>query len=234
MVGAGGIGAPAAWALAEAAQPIALTVIDDDVVELSNLHRQILYEDADVGRPKLEALSRALRASYPGLSLATIEGRALPETVMDLVTQATVILDACDNYATRFLLADAARLAGRPIVHAASVRWSATVMAVGPAGRPCYRCLFEDLPSGEAVDCATAGVAGPVCGVAGAVAADRVLRILEGDATAYGSIVSYDGWRDRLREVAVAPRSACALCGDVASIGDIDASRYLAPVCSLG
>lgn len=231
MVGAGGIGAPAAIALGEAGLS-RLTVIDDDVVEISNLHRQILFDDDDVGRPKLEALARALVVRFPDLELETIARRALPTTVLGLVERASLVVDATDNFATRFLLADAAHLAGVPVVHAAAVRWQATVMAAPPDGAPCYRCLFEDIPSGEAIDCATAGVAGPVCGVAGALAAEAALQILDGERQVYGVITSYDGWTDRLRRTAVSARADCSLCGPRAAISSILGERYTQPECS--
>lgn len=230
LVGAGGIGAPAAWALAEAGVR-ALTVIDEDTVELSNLHRQILFDDDDIGRPKLDAFVRALGRRFPALEVTALAGRALPDNALELCARSACVLDATDNFATRFMLADAARLAGVPIVHAASVRWHATVMAVLPRGRPCYRCLFEDLPSGAVIDCATAGVVGPVCGVAGAVAADRALRLCAGDPSAAGSIVTYDGLCDRLREVPVARRADCALCGESAEIGSVVMERYMGAAC---
>ena len=106
-------------------------------------------------------------------------------------------------------------------------------MALPAAGRPCYRCLFEDVPGGEAPDCASAGVVGPVCGVAGALAADRALRILAGDASAHGHIVTYDGRRDVLRSVPVPARPGCPLCGPARAIETIEASRYLAPSCGV-
>jgi molybdopterin/thiamine biosynthesis adenylyltransferase len=230
LVGAGGIGAPAALALA-ASGVRALRVADDDRVELSNLHRQILFTDADVGRPKLDAFAEALRGRWPGLEIELHRGRALPHTVAGLVAGAAVVVDATDNFASRFLLADACALAGVPVVHAAAVRWSATVMAVSAHGRPCYRCLFEDVPQGDAPDCASAGVAGPVCGVAGALAADRALRVLAGDDGAYGSIVTFDGRSDRLRSVAVRARRACALCGEAPTLRDLDPGRYVSRAC---
>jgi molybdopterin/thiamine biosynthesis adenylyltransferase len=226
MIGAGGIGAPAAWALAEAGIR-RLRVADEDVVELGNLHRQILFDDDDLGRPKLEALEAALGAR--GMHVVGTRSLALPDNVRQLLAGASVVIDATDNFASRFMLADAAHLEGVPIVHAAAVRWQATVLAVSPTGRPCYRCLFEDLPPpGQVVvDCASAGVAGPVCGVAGAIAADRVLRVLGGDDSAFGHIVTFDGRRDRLRSVALMPRADCDLCGITANIGSIEASRYM-------
>jgi molybdopterin/thiamine biosynthesis adenylyltransferase len=232
LVGAGGIGAPVGLALA-AAGLRRLRVADDDRVERSNLHRQILFGDADVGRPKLDAFAAELARRHPGIEIELHRGRARPDSAAALVAGASLVVDATDNFPTRFLLADACALAGVPVVHAAAVRWTATVMAVAPGGAPCYRCLFEDVPGPGAPDCATAGVVGPVCGVSGAIAADRALRILAGDASAYGSIVTYDGKRDRLRSVAVPARAACPLCGDARSIRDLEPGRYVAPVCAL-
>jgi molybdopterin/thiamine biosynthesis adenylyltransferase len=230
LVGAGGIGAPAAWALA-AAGVRRLTVVDDDAVELSNLHRQILFDDEQVGQPKGAAFASALGRRFSGLDIQVVEGRALPDTVLQLLQGADVVIDATDNFPSRFLLADAARIVGVPIVHAAAVRWQATVMAVPASGRPCYRCLFEDIPAGVGIDCATAGVAGPVCGVSGAIAADRALRLLAGDGQVGAHIVTYDGLRDRLRSVPVAPRQDCPLCSSSASISAVEANRYTGQSC---
>jgi molybdopterin/thiamine biosynthesis adenylyltransferase len=232
LVGAGGIGAPAALALA-AAGVGAIRVADDDRVELSNLHRQILFSDADVGRPKLDAFADVLRGRFPATTIELHRGRALPGTAAALVRDAAVVVDATDNFASRFLLADACALAGVPVVHAAAVRWTATVMAVSAAGRPCYRCLFEDPPAGDAPDCATAGVAGPVCGVAGALAADRALRVLAGEPSVFGAIVTFDGRRDQLRSVPVRARRACPLCGDTRALHDLDPQRYQPRTCEL-
>jgi molybdopterin/thiamine biosynthesis adenylyltransferase len=227
LVGAGGIGAPAALALA-AAGVRALRVADDDRVEKSNLHRQILFSDEDVGRPKLDAFAAALARRHPGVAVELFRARAQPETAAALVAGAAVVVDATDNFASRFLLADACALAGVPVVHAASVRWQATVMAAAPRGRPCYRCLFEDVPApGVAVpDCGTAGVVGPVCGIAGALAADRAVRVIAGDASAYGTIATFDGLAGVLRAVPVRARRGCPLCGERRTVTDLDPSRY--------
>jgi molybdopterin/thiamine biosynthesis adenylyltransferase len=231
LVGAGGIGAPAALALG-AAGIRSIEIVDDDVVEVTNLHRQILFGAGDVGRPKLEATKEALARRFPRLDVEITRGRFLPSTASALVPRARVVLDATDNFASRFLVADACRVAGVPVVHAAAVRWNATVLAVSGEGRPCYRCIFEDIPKGDAPDCATAGVMGPVCGVAGAVAADRVLAVLRGDPGAFGHVVTFDGTLDRLRRAAVRPRRDCPLCGASASIFAVDPLRYQAESCS--
>jgi len=233
VVGAGGIAAPFGWAIARSGARVSLLVADDDTVDVTNLHRQVLFGPSDVGRPKLDVFRERLEALSPALRVEPVPGRVLPDNAVSLASRVDLVVDASDNFATRFLVADACAIAGRPCVHAAAVRWQATVLAVGASGRPCYRCLFEDLPSGPAPDCATAGVVGPVCGVAGAIAADLALRALRGDAAAMGAVFTYDGLRDRLRRVAVKPRAACALCGQSPAIRSIDASRYEADACSL-
>jgi adenylyltransferase/sulfurtransferase len=232
LVGAGGIGAPAALALA-AGGVRALRVADDDRVDRSNLHRQILFSDQDVGRPKLDAFAEALARRHPGIAVDLFRARAKYDNVAALVEGAAVVVDATDNFASRFLLADACALAGVPVVHAASVRWQATVMAVGPRGRPCYRCLFEDVPAGPAPDCGTAGVVGPVCGVAGALAADRAVRVLAGDASAYGAITTFDALAGALRAVPVRARRGCPLCGERRTVTDLDPSRYPENPCQI-
>jgi len=231
LVGAGGIGAPCAIALA-AAGLRELAVVDDDAVELSNLHRQILFSDGDVGRPKLHAFAAALARRAPELQVIQHATRFLPSTAASLLEGVSVVVDATDNFASRFLIADACAHARVAVVHAAAVRWHATVVAVSALGRPCYRCLFEDLPEGPAPDCASAGVVGPVCGVAGAVAADRALRFLAGDASKTGAVVTYDGLTDVLREVRVKRRADCALCGESPVIRSIEEGRYAAEACA--
>jgi molybdopterin/thiamine biosynthesis adenylyltransferase len=228
IIGAGGLGCPAALALVEAGVG-RLALADDDVVELSNLHRQVLYTDADVGRDKLDAALDALgRYARPGQRLEAVRTRLLPDNARELVRDFDVVLEGADNFATKFLAADACHLEGRPLVHGAAVRFRATVWSVAPEGRPCYRCLFEDLPPPEAgQNCAEAGVLGPVVGLAGALMADLALDTLVG-AARFGTLYAYDGLRDRLREVRVEPRATCPLCGPRASISALDELCYTA------
>jgi len=233
VVGVGGLGCPAALALAEAGVG-RLVLADDDRVELSNLHRQILFDASDVGQDKLEAAERALyrQGARPG-SIELVRSRLLPENARELVRSVDVVLEGADNFATKFLCADACFLERRAVVHGAAVRWNATVLTVAETGTPCYRCLFEDLPSGEAApNCAEAGVIGPVVGFAGALMADRALSVLLGERAVFGNIVSYDGKTDRARSVAVGPRRTCALCGADRTIDSIRYDRYTAPSCA--
>lgn len=231
MVGAGGIGSPCALTLAEAGL-VHLRIADEDVVEITNLHRQILFEDGDVGKSKLEATRAALLARRPEMQIDLREGRALPDTALSLMEGVDVVIDACDNFPTRFLLADAARIAGIPIVHAAAIRWFGTVLAAKAEGAPCYRCLFEDLPEGPAPDCSTGGIVGPVVGVIGALAAEFAISagLDEGRLTAH--IATFDGLRDELRLVEVNPREGCPLCGPNRTIFTLDEARYSGPICA--
>lgn len=231
VVGMGGLGCPAALALAEAGVSC-LVLADDDVVDVTNLHRQILFDEADVGTDKLDAAERTLRRLYPRLDVDRVRSRLLPDNARDLVRQADVVIEGADNYATKFLASDACRLEETPVVHGSAVRWRATAWAVSPAGAPCYRCLFEDVPrAGADVNCAEAGVMGPVVGLAGALLADLGLRVLAGDPTVFGSIHTYDGRRDRLRAVEVPRRPDCPLCG-TQEIFDIDEARYTGQSCA--
>jgi len=231
VIGVGGLGCPVAVVLARAGIG-KLVLADDDVVEVTNLHRQILFSDDDVGRDKLDAASDALRRAGYGGRLELVRSRFLPENARALARSVDVVVEGADNFATKFLAADACRLEGRPVVHGSAVRFRATVWAIGPPGRPCYRCLFEDVPFGEAqANCAEAGVMGPVAGFAGALMAELALRIAC-DEPCFGLVHTYDGSTDRLRSVDIAPRKECPLCGETRSIFDIDETRYTGAVCA--
>jgi len=233
VVGVGGLGCPAALALAKAGIG-RLVLADDDIVEASNLHRQILFSDDDVGTDKLDAAWAALSRLVPdGTRMELVRSRFLPDNSRGLVRSVDIVVEGADNYATKFLVADACMIEKRPVVHGSGVRWRATVWSVRPHGAPCYRCLFEDLPVADAQEtCAEAGVMGPVVGLAGAMMADLALRILSADDSAIGLVHTYDGLLDCLRSVPVAPRADCALCSPRRTIFDIDEARYLGRSCA--
>jgi adenylyltransferase/sulfurtransferase len=232
VVGLGGLGCPAAAILARVPD-LELWLCDDDVVDETNLHRQILYRDRDVGRDKLEAAQQALvSAGADPARLVPVRSRLLPENARTLLRQVDLVLEGSDNFATKFLAADAAHLEAKPVVHGAAVRWVGTAWAVSAAGAPCYRCLFEDVPPGAQQGCSEAGVMGPVVGLCGALLADLALRVLGGDASAFGSLYTYDGQRDQLRQVSAARRPACPLCGSSPTIVEIEELRYTAPSCA--
>jgi molybdopterin/thiamine biosynthesis adenylyltransferase len=229
VVGVGGIGCPASLALAHAGVGT-VGLCDDDRVERANLHRQILFTDADAaaGALKVDAAARALRAIVPTLDVRTHQGRLLPANAVDMVRGYDVVLEGADNYATKFLAADACALAGVRVVHASAVRWVGTALAVGAGGRPCYRCLFEGPPLQRGLDCAQAGVMGPVVGIIAAVQADLALGMIDGVAVE-GQLVTFDGRTDELRRRSIAARADCALCGQVRRIHHIEPPAYAPP-----
>jgi molybdopterin/thiamine biosynthesis adenylyltransferase len=233
VVGAGGLGCPAMIALANAGVG-AIAVADDDVVDASNLHRQILFDEADMGSPKAEAAAYAIQRAVRGVYSYAVGSRVLPHNAVQLMERADVVVEASDNFATKFLVADACAIARVPVVHAAGVRWHGTVMAVGPAGAPCYRCLFEDLPRENAPNCEEAGVMGPVVGVIGALQADLALSLFDGDPVE-GTLVTYDGKTDEVRRRVIGAREDCPLCGRGTNRTDrierIDPERYTMAEC---
>jgi molybdopterin/thiamine biosynthesis adenylyltransferase len=232
VVGLGGLGCPVAAVLARI-DDVELWLCDDDVVDITNLHRQVLYRDEDVGYDKLErAKRRLLNAGVAEERLVLVRSRLLPDNARQLTRQVDLVIEGADNFATKFLAADAAHLEARPIVHGAAIRFVATAWAVQARGAPCYRCLFEDMPPGAQQGCSEAGVMGPVVGLCGALMADLALRVLSGDASVFGKLYGYDGHSDRLREVSVACRPDCALCGASPVIDDIQEIRYTLPSCA--
>lgn len=227
LIGLGGLGCPAALALVRAGVGV-LQMCDDDQVDEANLQRQILYGVRDVGADKLTVAEHALgpEARRSGTRLELVRARFLPENARALAQQADLVIEGADNFATKFLAADACHLEQRPVVHGAGLRWVGTAWSVAAAGRPCYRCLFEDVPSEAQANCDSVGVMGPVVGIVGALMAELALRSLSSGG-ARNELWTLDGKADTLRQVAVSARSSCPLCGDQPSIHEIREARYL-------
>ncbi|MEQ9077017.1 MAG: ThiF family adenylyltransferase [Sandaracinaceae bacterium] len=228
LVGVGGLGSPAARVLARSGVR-RLTVLDDDVVDVSNLHRQILYDDADVGHDKAERAAAKLRAE--GATVAVAKGRLVPDTALALFRDHDLVLEGADNFATKFLAADASALSGVPVVQAGAVRWSGWALATDPGRSACMRCVFEDIPRDRVETCAEAGVIGPVVGVLGALEAALALRLLGGDASAAGELWSYRGLEGSLRASRVRRRPGCPACEG--AIRELSWERYAPPDCAL-
>jgi len=224
LVGIGGLGCPAAIALVRAGVGT-IGIADDDPVEASNLHRQILFREQDIGKPKVEVAATALLRMVPDLRIERHLTRMLPHNAVELASRYDVIVEGSDNFPTKFLAADACRIAKKPIVHAAAVRWHGTALAVGATGGPCYRCLFEDVPRENAPNCVEAGVIGPMVGIVAAVQADLALSILR-DEDVSGTLFTFDGKTLESRRRRIPRRAGCPLCSDTRSIKGIDAARY--------
>lgn len=242
LVGAGGLGCAAAPVLAGFASPLAIEVLDDDQVEASNLHRQVLHRAAEVGQPKADSLARAIArlAGDGGPRALARRVRIDRENALQLLAGADVVIDGSDNFATRFVVNDACVLLGVPLVHAAAIRWQGQLLGIDARrGGPCYRCLFEAPPApAAAASCQEAGVAGPVVGVIGALAAEAALALLDG-ASPYaragqrwlGQLHAYDGLGGELRVIRFARNPACLACGPAPLARLLPPSAYEVPAC---
>ncbi|HEX3901749.1 MAG TPA: HesA/MoeB/ThiF family protein [Polyangia bacterium] len=233
ILGAGGLGCPAALALA-AGGVARIGVVDDDRVDTTNLHRQILFSDADVGEAKATAFARALARRFPTVEVTPHAVRFEVENARALVAAYDVIVDGTDNFAAKFLANDAAVLCGKPLVHGAAVALGGQMLTVPAGGRPCYRCLFEEPPpAGVGPSCAEAGVLGPVPGVIGALLGVEAARLAKGETPAFvGRLVQYDSRSMSVRTVRFNPNPLCAVCGPEARIRDLSAAEYPAADCA--
>jgi adenylyltransferase/sulfurtransferase len=233
LVGAGGLGSPAGRILARAGVGH-LTIADDDQIEESNLQRQTLYADADVGGSKAQIAAKYLREAGQErdhtIDTVAREKRIVPDHAVDDVRGFDLVLEGSDNFATKFLVADACRLAGVPVVQAGAVRWVGWALATLPGDSACLRCVFEDVPAGQQDTCAAAGVVGPVVGVVGAIQGALALQLLTGEHAAAGVLHSYRGLSGSLRRSRLESQPHCPLCAG--EIQDTELSRYLPPECA--
>lgn len=217
LVGAGGLGSPSAYYLA-AAGIGHLDLADDDVVDRSNLQRQILHTDARIGMAKVESARLALSALNPRLDIRPYAHRITSDNVEALIGDADVVLDGGDNFAVRYLLNDACVKLGKPLVYGAVHRFTGQV-SVFDAGRhrgqyPCYRCLFPEPPPPEAApNCSEAGVLGVLPGVIGMLQATEVIKLILGMGESLrGRLLNFDAMEMRFRETRLRPDPACPVC----------------------
>ena len=213
VIGAGGLGCPVSLSLAEAGVG-RLVLVDPDVIELSNLQRQVLYRTQDVGQAKVEVAAERLRSVAPDAEIVIHRERLTAETADDLLRQGDVVVDATDDPEARFLINDRALALGIPAVIGGVIRFEGLVMGVHPDGVGCFRCLFESPPSpGEVPTCAAAGVLGAMAGVVGHLQAQRALGLLAGDVDGHtGYVTTIDGWRGVERDVPLPDSSRCRAC----------------------
>ncbi len=219
LVGAGGLGSPAAFYLA-AAGVGTLGLVDDDVVDRSNLQRQILHTDDRVGTPKVDSARATLNALNPAIRVVTYGERLTRDNVDRLFEGYDVVVDGSDNFATRYLVNDACVKLQIPNVHGSIFRFDGQVSVFWPAydlrRGPCYRCLFPEPPPAElAPSCAEAGVLGVLPGVIGTLEAIEAVKILLGVGDPLvGRLMVYDALRQRFTEFKVERNPRCERCGD--------------------
>jgi molybdopterin/thiamine biosynthesis adenylyltransferase len=210
IVGAGGLGVPAALALAQAGLS-QISLIDPESIELSNLARQILYRTNDIGVPKAQAAARRLGTLYPEVRVQAIVDALRPENAATLAAEHDFIIDGTDDPPTKFLINDACIRAERPFVYGGVLGFSGQAMTVMAGRSACLRCLFEaPPPEGETASCRDAGILGPVAGFIGAVQADEAVRFARGEEPSLcGRILTYDARRSRTRVTEVSARRGC-------------------------
>jgi len=214
VIGAGGLGSPLILYLA-AAGVGTIGVVDDDHVELSNLQRQILHGTADIGRAKVDSAVASVAAINPDVRIVPHELRLTAENIAGLIADYGLVADGSDNFATRFLVNDAARAAGKTLVSAAVLRFEGQISTFKPGG-PCYRCLHPDeLSDADAPNCGQAGVFGAMVGVMGSLQAMEVLKEVLGIGDSLsGSLLLVDGLSTAFRKVRLSRDPACSCCGE--------------------
>ncbi|MGI3163372.1 HesA/MoeB/ThiF family protein [Pseudooceanicola sp. 200-1SW] len=215
VIGAGGLGSPALLYLA-AAGVGRIGVIDADTVSASNLQRQVIHRDADIGLPKVQSAQAALLALNPHIEVRPYQRPFDDSIAAELLAEYDILLDGSDNFETRYLANRVAVAAGKPLVSGALSQWEGQVSIFDPArGAPCYQCLFPKAPAPElAPSCAMAGVLAPLPGVVGAMmAVETVKRITGAGATLTGEMLIYDALWGETRKIALTPRADCPCCG---------------------
>jgi sulfur-carrier protein adenylyltransferase/sulfurtransferase len=219
LIGAGGLGSPAAYYLA-AAGVGTIGLVDDDVVDESNLQRQIIHTTDRVGMQKGESARIAINALNPEVKVDVHPFRVTKDNVLDLISGYDVIVDGADNFPTRYLLNDAALMTRTPLVHASILRFEGHASVFVPYEGPCYRCLFPEPPPPDmAPSCGEAGVLGVLCGVMGNIQANEAIKLMLGIGdTLAGRLLIYDALAMTFTELKVRRDPDCPACGPNATL----------------
>ncbi|MGH2548133.1 MAG: molybdopterin-synthase adenylyltransferase MoeB [Thermomicrobiales bacterium] len=217
LIGAGGLGSPAGLYLA-AAGIGTLGIVDDDVVDDSNLQRQVLHSTERIGVPKVESARQTITALNPDVKVVAHEVRLSKENVLNIFKDYDIIVDGTDNFATRYLINDACVLLDKPNVHGSIFRFDGQVTVFDALNGPCYRCLFPDPPPPDlAPNCAEAGVLGVLPGVIGILQATEAIKLILGIGQPLtGRLVLYDALETSFREMQLDKDPACPICGQFA------------------
>lgn len=220
LLGAGGLGSPAALYLA-AAGVGTIGLVDADVVDASNLQRQILHATSRVGKPKVESAETAIRDLNPDVKVVKFQERLTSANVDRIFEGFDVVIDGCDNFPTRYLVNDASVFHTKPVVHGSIFRFEGQVTTFIPGGGgPCYRCLYPEPPPPHlAPSCQEAGVLGILPGIVGVIQATEAIKLLLGKGTSLsGRLLTYDSLRMRFGELKLRRDKSCPVCGDAPSI----------------
>jgi sulfur-carrier protein adenylyltransferase/sulfurtransferase len=222
LVGAGGLGSPAGLYLA-AAGVGTIGLVDSDLVDLSNLQRQVLHTTASVGRPKTESGAATIAALNPDVRVVRHDLRLDSSNVMEVIAPYDVIIDGCDNFSTKYLVNDAAVLAGKTNIYGSIYRFDGQATVFVPRQGPCYRCLFpEPTPAELAPSCDEAGVLGVLPGVVGLIQATEAIKAILGKGELLtGRLLAYDALSMTFKQYKVRRDPRCALCGDEPTIRQV-------------
>jgi molybdopterin/thiamine biosynthesis adenylyltransferase/rhodanese-related sulfurtransferase len=227
VIGAGGLGSPVLMYLA-AAGVGTIGVFDDDLVDVSNLHRQILFNEDEVGQPKAERARKKLLAQNPHISVIVYAERFMPSNALERVEQYDLVLDGSDNFATRYLVNDACVLSGVPLISGAIFRFSGQLAVFEGTKGPCYRCLYPNMPDPAIMPtCSETGVLGVLPGVIGSLMATEAIKwICKIGEPSLGRLLRYDALTLLFSSVSFEREPACPICGANARTSLFDEYEY--------
>jgi adenylyltransferase/sulfurtransferase len=222
MIGAGGLGSPSAYYLA-AAGVGTIGIIDNDVVDISNLQRQILHANDRVGMPKVESAKKTLEALNPDVKVVPYQAKLTSENALDIIKDYDLVVDGCDNFPTRYLVNDACVLTGKPNVHGSIFQFEGQATVFYPGKGPCYRCLYPEPPPAEmAPSCAEAGVLGVLPGLIGVIEALEAAKIILGRGeTLVGRLLHFNTLTMEINTLKLRRDPNCPMCGDHPTINQL-------------
>jgi molybdopterin/thiamine biosynthesis adenylyltransferase len=222
IVGAGGLGSPAALYLA-AAGVGTLGLIDSDVVDLSNLQRQIIHHTPDLGRPKVLSAKEKIQALNPDVNVVMYKEHLTAKNALNLIRDYDVVLDGVDNFPAKFLINDACYFAGKPLVHGGILRFDGRVMTIIPGQSACYRCVFKNPPPpGLVASCQEAGVIGVLAGIIGTIQATEALKlVLKVGQPLTDRLLDFDARQTAFRDIKTRRNPNCPLCGEHPTITEL-------------
>ena len=215
IIGAGGLGAPAALYLA-AAGVGHIGIVDADEVDLSNLQRQVIHATADIGKAKVKSAKESMEAINPDVKVSTYRMFVDSTNVRELIREYDFIIDGTDNFPAKFLINDACVLEKKPFSHAGIIRFQGQLMTYVPGEGPCYRCVFKNPPPKDAVaTCKQAGVIGAMAGTIGTLQAMEAIKYLIGKGDLLtGKLLTYDALKMEFRKINLKKDCNCAVCGE--------------------
>lgn len=233
VIGTGGLGAPAAMFLA-AAGIGTIGLVDGDVVDLSNLQRQIIHQTKDIGKLKVQSGKETIQEMNPDINVITYNTFVDSTNILDIIKDYDFVIDGTDNFAAKFLINDACVLAKKPFSHAGIIRFQGQLTTYIPEeNAPCYRCIFkEPPPEGVVPTCREAGVLGVMGGVIGTLQATEAIKYILGLGNLLsGYLLTYDALKMEFRKIKVSHNKKCGICGEEPTIKDL--IDYNNPVCDL-